>query len=125
MSQILPAMGFLDRERSPKTEGTAFGMKSVWLWDSVFGGCSMGDPDWPALLTDYEAALAQFEATSRALTTALMQPGGPNGETGALLSAEAIARDTVVLTRTRLMNAWRDADAALPHFMPPPADKHV
>src|SRR5687768_5590551 len=102
MSQILPAMGFLERELLSKTEGTVFGMKRVWPWDSVFGGCSMGDPDWPALLTDYEAALAQFEATSRALTRALMQPGGPNGETAALLSAETIARDAVVLTRTRL-----------------------
>ena len=84
----------------------------------------MGDPDWPALLTDYEAALEQFEAASRALTAALMRPGGPNGETGALLSAETIASDTVVLTRTRLMNAWRDADAGLPHFLPR-TDTHV
>src|SRR5687767_692746 len=124
MSQILPA-GLPGPRASSRNRRNGLGMKRVWLWDSVFGGCSMGDPDWPALLTDYEAALAQFEATSRALTRALMQPGGPNGETAALLSAETIARDTVILTRTRLMNAWRDADAALPHFIPPPADKHV
>jgi len=75
------------------------------------------DPDWPALLTDYEAALDEFERTSKALTAALLQPGGPNGDRSALLAAEASARDVVVLTRMRLMNAWRDTDA---HLRSPP-----
>jgi hypothetical protein len=42
------------------------------------------EPDWRALLTDCEAALEQFEVVSKALTAALLQPRGPNGETGAL-----------------------------------------
>jgi hypothetical protein len=40
-----------------------------------------------------------------------MQPGGPDGEARDLLAAETSARDAVVLTRMRLMNAWREADA--------------
>ena len=71
------------------------------------------DPDWPALLTAYESALEEFERASKALTAALLQPGGPNGESRVLLAAEAMARDAVVLTRMRLMNAWRDTDAQL------------
>ena len=69
------------------------------------------DPAWPALMTAYEAAIEEFERASKALTTALLRPGGPNGDRSALLAAEARARDGVVLTRMRLMNAWRDPDA--------------
>ena len=69
------------------------------------------DPDWPALMTAYEAAIEEFERTSKALTAALLQPGGPNGDRSALLAAEARARDGVVLTRMRVMNAWRETDA--------------
>ena len=91
-------------------------MKRVCVSDLYVKGAGTmsGDPDWPALLTDYQAALEQFEVVTKALTTALLQPGGPNGETAALLAAEAGARDTVILTRMRLMNAWRDADLHIP-----------
>jgi hypothetical protein len=71
------------------------------------------DTDWPALLADYQAALEEFERTSRALTAALLHAPGPNGEGVALLAAETRARDAVVLTRMRLMNAWRDSDSQM------------
>jgi len=84
----------------------------------IFRGVSRGnvldtDTDWPALLADYQAALEEFERTSRALTAALLHAPGPNGEGVALLAAETRARDAVVLTRMRLMNAWRDSDSQM------------
>jgi hypothetical protein len=83
------------------------------------------DPDWPALLTDYEAALEVFERVTKALTVAMLRPGGPNGDERALLAAEAAARDAVVMTRMRLMNAWRDATPADVHWsaLPDGVDK--
>jgi hypothetical protein len=68
------------------------------------------EPDRRALLTDYQAALAQFDAISEALTHALLQSGGANGQAAALIAAETSARDSVVLYRMRLINACRDSD---------------
>ena len=124
MSQILPAMDFRDCEQVPKTRGTVWDMQRVWLFGLLGDGAMGSDADWSALLTDYEGALARFDAATRALTAALMRPGGPNGETRDLLAAETNARDVVVLTRMRLMKAWREADATLPDFNRS-TDKHV
>jgi hypothetical protein len=80
------------------------------------------DPDWPALLTDYEAALEEFERVTKALTAAMLAPGGPNDDHHSLLAAEAAARDAVVLTRMRLMSAWRDSTSADVHWSAHSAD---
>jgi hypothetical protein len=67
-----------------------------------------GNSGWPELLADYKAIVERFDTVSRALGDALAKPGEANGHLAALLAAEAQARDAVVLTRTRLMNLWRD-----------------
>jgi hypothetical protein len=64
------------------------------------------NPDWPTVLARYEAALEQFEQASKALTTALVDRGSGAEDFDALLAAEAVARDAVVLTRMRALNAW-------------------
>jgi hypothetical protein len=65
--------------------------------------------DWPALLSDYEAALAQFQRVTEALTRALVDLDSTPEDFRGLFAAEERARDTVLLTRTRLVNAWREA----------------
>jgi hypothetical protein len=72
------------------------------------------DSDWPALLRDYESAIAEFERVSRALTTSLNERNANNEDLRALVVAEERARETVVLARMRLINLWRDSGMELP-----------
>ena len=73
-------------------------------------------PEWPILLTDYEGALEEFERVTEALTAALVDPNSAADDFSELFAAETRARDAVVLSRMRLMNAWRDS------FQQPTAD---
>jgi len=70
---------------------------------------SAADSDWPALLRDYQSAIAEFESVSRALTTSLNERNANNDDLRALVVAEERARETVVLARMRLINLWRDS----------------
>ena len=70
---------------------------------------SATDSEWPALLRDYESAIAEFERVSRALTTSLNERNASNDDLRALVVAEERARETVVLARMRLINLWRDS----------------
>jgi len=70
---------------------------------------SAADSEWPALLRDYESAIAEFESVSRALTTSLNERNASNEDLRALVVAEERARETVVLARMRLINLWRDS----------------
>jgi len=71
------------------------------------------DPEWPALLRGYEAAIAEFESVSRALTTALMERNAADSDLRELVLAEERARETVVLARMRLINLWRESGAEM------------
>lgn len=73
------------------------------------------DPEWPALLRGYETAIAEFEAVSRALTTALMERNACDNDLTALVLAEERARETVVLARMRLINLWRESGVEIGH----------
>jgi hypothetical protein len=70
---------------------------------------SSADTEWPALLRDYEAAIAEFDSVSRALSAALVERNAADADVGALVVAEERARETVVLLRMRLMNLWRES----------------
>jgi hypothetical protein len=78
-------------------------------------GMSPADPEWPKLLSDYEAAIAEFEAVSRALTTTLNERNAGDDDFRALILAEERARETVVLARMRLINLWRESGVELEH----------
>lgn len=84
------------------------------------------NPDWPALLSDYQATLEEFERVSKALTAALIDRESAAADLPALFAAESRARDAVVLSRMRLVNAWRDSQ---PDFQLPitadDLDRHV
>ena len=84
---------------------------------------SAADSEWPALLRDYESAIAEFENVSRALTTSLNERNASNDDLRALVVAEERARETVVLARMRLINLWRDSgmEFQLPEFPLPAA----
>jgi len=84
---------------------------------------SATDSEWPALLRDYESAIAEFERVSRALTTSLNERNASNDDLRALVVAEERARETVVLARMRLINLWRDSgmEFQLPEFPLPGA----
>jgi hypothetical protein len=64
-------------------------------------------PGWPSLLTDYEAAIAEFERASVELTAALAHRVTSRREFDSLLVAEARAREAVIVRRMRLINLWR------------------
>jgi hypothetical protein len=84
------------------------------------------DSEWPALLRDYESAIAEFESVSRALTTSLNERNASNDDLRALVVAEERARETVVLARMRLINLWRDSgmEFQLPEIpLPAAADR--
>ena len=84
------------------------------------------NPDWPALLSDYQATLEEFERVSKALTAALIDRDSATDDFPELFAAESRAREAVVLSRMRLVNAWRDSQ---PDFQLPIAagelDKRV
>lgn len=67
------------------------------------------DPDWPALLIDYKAALAEFEHVTKVLTEALVDRDSAAEDLPELFAAESRARDAVGLSRMRLVAAWRHA----------------
>lgn len=81
-------------------------------------------PDWPALLTDYHAAIEEFERVTEALTLLLADRTSTPDDFRGVFAAETKARDVVVLTRIRLVNAWREAqpDFDLPIGLEPPTD---
>jgi hypothetical protein len=68
----------------------------------------MAVEDWPALLTDYQAALEEFERVTKVLTLLLADRTTTPEDFRGVFAAEANARDVVILTRVRLMNAWRE-----------------
>jgi hypothetical protein len=72
---------------------------------------SAANPEWPALLRDYEGAIGEFERVSRALTAVLAERNASDDEVRALVVAEERARERVVLARIRLINLWREASA--------------
>jgi hypothetical protein len=72
---------------------------------------SPADGEWPALLRDYESAIAEFEGVSSALTAALNARNSTDDDLRALIVAEEQAREMVVLARMRLINLWRDSGA--------------
>lgn len=74
---------------------------------------SPADVEWPALLRAYESAIAEFEGVSGALTGALMTRTSTDDDLRALIVAEEVARESVVLARMRLINLWRDSGAEL------------
>jgi hypothetical protein len=72
---------------------------------------SAANPEWPALLRDYEGAIGEFERVSRALTAVLAGRNASDDEVRGLVVAEERARETVVLARMRLINLWRESGA--------------
>ena len=70
---------------------------------------SAANPEWPALLRDYEGAIAEFDRVSRALTFVLAERNVSDDEVQALVVAEERARESVVLARMRLINLWRES----------------
>jgi hypothetical protein len=72
-------------------------------------GIMEGNPDWPALLTDYQTALEEFERVTKAVTAALVDRNSAAETFPELFAAESRARDAVILSRMRLVNAWRDS----------------
>jgi hypothetical protein len=77
------------------------------------------NPEWPALLRDYEGAIAEFESVSRALTAVLAERNASDDEVRGLVVAEERARESVVLARMRLINLWRESGSQ--HGEPPAA----
>jgi hypothetical protein len=69
------------------------------------------DSEWPAFLSDYQAAIAAFEDASRTLMAALTDRSATDADLGALLSAEEKTREAVLLARMRLINLWRESGA--------------
>jgi hypothetical protein len=80
---------------------------------------SAANPEWPALLRDYEGAIAEFDRVSRALTAVLAERNALDEDVRGLVVAEERARETVVLARMRLINLWRES--GLEHGEPPGA----
>ena len=86
----------------------------------------IADSEWPALLSDYQAAIAEFESASGALMGALTERNAADDNLRPLVDAEERARETVILARIRLINLWRvsGAEAQPPEaasFTVPPA----
>lgn len=67
------------------------------------------NPEWPELLRGYEAAIAEFDGVSRALTAALNDRDANDEDLSALIASEEAARETVILARMRLINLWRES----------------
>jgi hypothetical protein len=65
--------------------------------------------EWPAILRDYEAAIAEFETVSRALTAALADRFPDDYDFHDLIASEEKARVAVIFARTRIMNRLRDS----------------
>ena len=87
----------------------------------------MGAEDWPASLTDYHAALEELERVTTTLTLLLIDRASVPEDFRRLFAAEAQARDLVILTRMRLMNAWREdqPEFELADLLARDAHKHV
>ena len=79
------------------------------------------NPEWPELLRAYQAAIAEFDRVSSALTVALTERSPAEDDFRALVVAEERARETVVLARMRLMNLWRESGAEFERERPPVA----
>jgi hypothetical protein len=67
------------------------------------------ESDWPTLLNDYQSAVKDFESISAALTAALSGQYPLGADFLDLIAAEERLRETVILTRMRLLNRWRDS----------------
>ena len=70
-------------------------------------------PNWPALLGEYEAALAAFENVSHALTAALTDRNPADFDFNVLVESEQHARETVMLSRLRVIEQWRISTPSL------------
>lgn len=71
----------------------------------------MDADDWSALQEAYEAAVEEFEPVSRALNAILLERKGLDSKYRALLTAEAGAREAVIVARRRLIDFWRGTRA--------------
>jgi len=60
------------------------------------------------MLIDYHAAIDEFERVTQALTLLIVDRTSTPEDFRGMFAAEAKARDMVVLTRLRLLNAWRE-----------------
>lgn len=74
---------------------------------------TVDDSEWPVLLADYQAAIAAFESSSRALMAALTGRNATDDDLRALVVEEEKAREAVILARMRLINLWRVSGAEL------------
>jgi hypothetical protein len=74
----------------------------------------IADSEWPALLSDYQEAIAEFESASRALMGALTERNATDDNLRQLVVAEERAREAVILARMRLINLWRVSGAERP-----------
>jgi hypothetical protein len=92
--------------------GTESSRQTCMLFGLLLGA-AVGDPDWPKLLADYEAAVENFAQLTRALTAALLDGKAANEDMQALLAAETRARNTLGLMRMRVVNHWRASQAEL------------
>jgi hypothetical protein len=107
---IGPAGAFREGDIISVTTSTPPGREGV-----ASSNMSAADPEWPELLRGYEAAIAEFESVSRALTTALMERNAGDNDLRALVLEEERARETVVLARMRLINLWRESGVEIGH----------
>lgn len=87
----------------------------------------MSAEDWPALLTDYQAALDNFDRVTKMLTLLLVDRTSTPEDFRGVFAAETRARDVVILTRMRLMNAWREdqPDVELDELLASDLRKHL
>jgi hypothetical protein len=67
------------------------------------------ESDWPALLSDYQDALKNFESVSAALYSALSAQYPLDADFLDLITVEERFRESVILARMRLINRWRDS----------------
>jgi hypothetical protein len=84
--------------------------------------------DWPALLIAYQSALADFDRAAAAVTTALVDLSSDAEDFSALFAVEERAREAVILTRMRLMDAWRESQPEVQHIealLAAVRDKHI
>ena len=82
------------------------------------------ESDWPTLLSDYQSAVKDFESVSAALTAAHSGQYPLGADFMDLIRAEERLRETVILTRMRLLNRWRDSvDGTRPLLLGGSADR--
>ena len=102
-------------------------VRNVYSLRGFSGERTMGAEDWPALLTDYQAALDDFDRVTELMTLLLVDGTSTAEDFRGVFAAETKARDVVVLTRMRLINAWREdqPEVELAELLASGPHKHV